>query len=187
MTNLSLRLKTIASLVPSGARVCDVGTDHARLPIYLKSNNIAKSVIATDLNEKPLENARKNILKSGVEGISLRLGNGLSSVEKSEVDTVIIAGMGGEVITGTLSGCEWAKSKDITFILQPTTSAEILREYLLNSGFEIISETPVFDNNKLYSILLVRFENKPSAKKPWFYYVGKITPSGDGVLYIDKH
>ena len=61
MTNLSLRLKTIATLVPYGARVCDVGTDHAYLPIYLKKNNIAKKIIATDLNQKPLENAQKNI------------------------------------------------------------------------------------------------------------------------------
>ena len=186
MINLSLRLKTIASLVPFGARVCDVGTDHAWLPIFLKLNNIAKSVIATDLNEKPLENAKRNIEQSGSCDISLRLGDGLSSVQRAEVDTVIIAGMGGEVITGILSNCVWAKDQGLTFILQPTTSAEILREFLVTNGFEIISETPVSENNKLYSIMKVVFQNKTVTKPHWFYYVGKIKPEGDGVLYIKK-
>ena len=64
MPNLSLRLKTIASLVPHGARVCDVGTDHAYLPIHLITEGGVKSVIATDLNEKPLQNAKKNLEKN---------------------------------------------------------------------------------------------------------------------------
>ena len=98
MTHLSLRLETIASLVPLGARVCDVGTDHGLLPIYLKQKGIAKSVIATDLNEKPLENARKNISSSGITDISLRLCDGLSGVSQNEADTVIIAGMGEKLL-----------------------------------------------------------------------------------------
>ncbi|MBE6786886.1 MAG: SAM-dependent methyltransferase [Ruminococcaceae bacterium] len=186
MTNLSLRLKTIASLVPSGTRVCDVGTDHARLPIFLKSNNIAKSVIATDLNKKPLENAKKNVEQSGIKDISLRLGDGLSAVERAEVDTVIIAGMGGEVITGIISKCNWVKDKNLTLILQPTTSAEVLREYLVTNGFEIKSETPVSENKKLYSIMLVQFVNKAVTLPPWFYFIGKITPKDEGILYIKK-
>lgn len=186
MMNLSLRLKTIASLVPKGARVCDVGTDHAWLPIYLKTHNISTSVIATDLNEKPLENARKNLKTSNISDIPLRLGNGLSTIEKNEVDTIIIAGMGGEVITDILKCCEWIKSNDLTLILQPTTSAEVLREFLLTNGFEIQSETPICDNKKLYSIMLVKFKNKAKTYEPWFYYIGKIKPIGYGIPYIQK-
>ncbi len=186
MTHLSLRLETIASLVPSGARVCDVGTDHALLPIYLKQSGSAKSVIATDLNKKPLENARRNIEESGVCDLSLRLCDGLSAVMPSEADTIIVAGMGGEVITGILGSCEWIKSADITLILQPTTSAEILREYLLDNGFEIENETPVYDNKKLYSVMLVRFKNNVIKPDPSVYYIGKIEPAGDGILYIEK-
>ncbi len=186
MINLSLRLKTIASLVPLGARVCDVGTDHALLPIYLKQSGIAKTVIATDLNKKPLENAAKNIEEYGVSDISLRLCDGLSAVSRDEADTVIIAGMGGEVMTAILSSCKWIKSKEITLVLQPTTSAEILRKYLLDNGFEIESETPLCDNKKLYSIMLARFKNNTTKLQPWFYYIGKIEPLGDGVLYIKK-
>ena len=80
MNNLSLRLSTIASLVPKGAFVCDVGTDHGFLPIFLMESGIAKGVIATDINEKPLRKAEENLKKTGAEGITLRLCDGLSGV-----------------------------------------------------------------------------------------------------------
>ncbi len=186
MINLSLRLKTIASLVPVGARVCDIGTDHAYLPIFLKKSGIATSVIATDLNEKPLENAKSNIENSAVSAISLRLCNGLSAVSALEVDTVIIAGMGGEVIVGILNACQWAKTADKTYILQPTTSAEVLREFLCKNGFEIVAETPVAENGKLYSVMTVKFTGNICEYPEYFYYVGKIPTTNDGILYIKK-
>ncbi len=186
MANLSLRLKTIASLVPKGARVCDVGTDHAYLPIFLKQNDIAQSVIATDLNQKPLENARKNLLQSGVTDICLRHCDGLSGVSSNEADTVIVAGMGGEVITHILGDCSWIKASNITLILQPTTSAEILREFLCLNGFEIGSETPVFENRKLYSVIVANFTGKTSSCPESFYYIGKMPLTDEGILYIKK-
>lgn len=186
MNTLSLRLKTIASLVPKGARVCDIGTDHAYLPIFLKKSGIACSVIATDLNEKPLKNAQSNIHNSGVSDISLRLCDGLAGVKSHEVDTIIIAGMGGEVIVGILNACEWAKATDKTYILQPTTSAEILREFLCKNGFEIKSETPVFENGKLYSVMTVKFTGVVATQPEAFYFIGKIPLTETGVLYLKK-
>ncbi len=186
MANLSLRLKTIATLVPDGARVCDVGTDHAYLPIHLKQSGIASCVLATDLNEKPLENARKNIALSGIDGISLRLCDGLSGVQEGEADTVIVAGMGGEVITDILKGCEWIKNDKITLILQPTTSPEILRRFLIQNGFEIECEIPVFENGKLYSVMSVKFKNAFISYPESYYYIGEIPLNTEGVLYIKK-
>lgn len=186
MQALSLRLKTIASLVPNGARVCDVGTDHARLPIYLKQSGIANTVIATDLNEKPLKNAEGNIRESGVTGISLRLCDGLSGVQKSEVDTVIVAGIGGEVISGILNNCLWLKADGIILILQPTTSPEMLRKFLVNNGFDIINETPVYENGKIYSIIKARFSGNCSYPPESFYYIGKIPKTDAGITYIQK-
>lgn len=187
MQNLSLRLKTIASLVPCGARVCDIGTDHGYLSLYLKEQNIAKSVIATDLNQKPLMSAKENILKSGVKDIDLRLGNGLSTISESEVDTVIIAGMGGEVISGILKDCKWIKSTSHTLILQPTTSADALRRFLTENGFKIVSETPLCENGKLYSVMAVKFTGKIEFYPEHFYYIGTLTPKTEaGLLYIKK-
>ena len=77
MNNLSLRLRTIASLVPKGAFVCDVGTDHGFLPIFLMQSGIARGVIATHINEKPLKKEEENLKKTGAKGLTLRLCDGL--------------------------------------------------------------------------------------------------------------
>lgn len=186
MLNLSLRLKTIASLVPRGARVCDVGTDHARLPIYLKQAGIAAHVIATDLNQKPLENAKANLALSGVCDIDLRLCDGLTGVAENEADTVIVAGIGGEVISAILKNCRWLKNNGITLILQPTTSPEVLRRFLAENGFEILSETPVFENNKIYSVMKVAFTGITTPCNEGFYYVGRMPKTAEGIVYIKK-
>ena len=185
---LSLRLKLIASLVPKGARVCDIGTDHALLPIYLIENNIAEFVIATDIRPLPLENAKKNVTASGVSGIELRLCDGLSAVKKSEVDTVIIAGIGGEVISGIISRAELIRNQPYPLlILQPTTSAEALRRYLYENGFEIKTETALKENGKLYSVITARFTGKVKKMPEHFYYIGMVDPkTEDGYLYIQK-
>lgn len=187
MQGLSKRLKTIASLVPNGTRVCDIGTDHAYLPIYLKQNNIAKTIIASDLNRKPLLTAQKNIDKAGVSGIELRFGNGLSVLKENEVDNIIIAGMGGEVISGIIDDCKWIKNSKYTLILQPTTSAEFLRRFLTQNGFETVSEIPLSENGKIYSIMQVNFTNNTKKYPEHYYYIGNITPENDeGLFYIQK-
>ena len=187
MNKLSIRLETIASLVSFGARVCDIGTDHGYLSIHLKNSNIAKSVIATDLNEKPLLTAKKNIDLSGAKGIDLRLGNGLAPVKKGEADTVIIAGMGGEVISGILAECEWIKNDKITLILQPTTSADALRRYLSQNDFEIKGEKAVSEKRKLYSVMVVKYTGNITVKDEYFYYIGLLKPTSEAeISYIKK-
>lgn len=185
---LSLRLKLIASLVPKGARVCDIGTDHALLPIYLIENNIAEFVIATDIRPLPLENAKRNVAASGLTGIELRLCDGLSAVKKDEVDTVIIAGIGGEVISGIISRAALIRNQPYPLlILQPTTSAEALRRYLYENGFEIKTETALKENGKLYSVITARFTGKVKKMPEHFYYIGMVDPkTEDGYLYIQK-
>lgn len=188
MPDLSLRLSTIASLVPNGARVCDVGTDHGYLAIHLKAGGKVKSIIAADINPLPLQNAAKNIEKAGATGIELRLCDGLSGIKPNEADTVIIAGMGGEVISGIIErGFSVAKQRDKTLILQPTTSPEALRKFLLTNGFEIIKEVPILENSKLYSVMLVKYSGKTYENKEYFYYVGKVSPLEKvGLMYIEK-
>lgn len=188
MPKLSLRLKTIASLVPYGARVCDIGTDHAYLAIELTESGIAKSVIAADICEKPLENARKNIEKFSAVSVELRLCDGLSGISPNEVDTVIIAGIGGEVISGILErGRDVAENEGTKLILQPTTSPEALRHFLCENGFEIIKELPICENGKLYSVLLSAYSGVRTSPEISFYYHGKLDcGTAEGLLYIEK-
>ena len=94
--------------------------------------------------------------------------------------------MGGEVIAGILSACSWAKTPDKTFILQPTTSAEVLREFLCENGFSIENETPVFENGKLYSVITAKFTNTACDYPEHYYYTGKIPLTKEGILYLEK-
>lgn len=188
MQALSLRLSAIASLVPDGARVCDIGTDHGYLPIYLKQNRKVNNIIAADINPLPLSGAQKNIEDSGVSGIELRLCDGLSGISPNETDTVVIAGMGGEVIAGIIErGKNITENTAVSLILQPTTSPEFLRRFLYSRGFEIIKEIPVEENNKLYSVMLVKYIGSSLEKSESFYYLGKIpTDTLTGIKYIKK-
>ena len=185
---LSRRLLLIASLVPKGARVCDIGTDHARLPIYLIEQEKANRVIATDIRPLPLENAKRNVETSGVKGIELRLCDGLSAISKEEIDTVIIAGIGGEVISGIISRAELSREQPYPLlILQPTTSPEALRRYLYENGFEILTETALKENGKLYSVMTAHFTGENKEMPEYFYYTGKVDANTkDGYLYIQK-
>lgn len=188
MTKISKRLSVIANYVKQDAAVCDIGTDHGYLAVHLIKSGIASKVIATDINEKPLRNAGNNIEKSGVSGIELRLCDGLSGINSGEADTCIIAGMGGEVISGILErGADFAQNENVTLILQPTTSPEFLRRFLYENRYEILEETAVFENNKIYSVMLVRFSGHSKKKSESFYYIGKVSlKDTDGKKYIEK-
>ncbi len=185
---LTKRLQLLLSLVPFGARVCDVGTDHGYLSIELIKTGGVKSVIATDINEKPLSRARKNIERAGVTGIDLRLCDGLSCIKPEETDTVVIAGMGGEVISGIIEkGSNVLKNNEKTMILQPTTSPEYLRKFLFENGYEIILEEPLYENRKAYSVMVCRYNGESEEREPYNYFIGKLTPEkADGALYIKK-
>ena len=119
MYTISQRLKEIAGLVTVGSRVADIGADHGYLSIYLVKEGIASFVYTCDIGEGPLNNARRNIEKSGVKNIELRLCDGLDGIDPESVDTVIIAGMGGDVISGIIERVPWIKAKNYTLILQP--------------------------------------------------------------------
>lgn len=153
---LTDRLQTIADFVEKGSRVADIGTDHGYLSVYLVENNIADMVIATDVNEKPLEKASECIKEYDLsKKVKTRLGNGLEPINKGEVDTVIIAGMGGHLISDILDSSKKVANSIKTFILQPMTGEEELREYLYNSDYTIVSEKLAKEGKRFYHILKV--------------------------------
>ena len=188
MRLLSKRLSIIADFVEEEAAVCDIGTDHGYLAIHLIESCKANRVIAVDINQRPLENARRNIEKFKVHGIELRCCDGFSGIEKNEADTFIIAGMGGEVIAGIIKrGADIAKDGNIRLILQPTTSPEALRRFLYDSGYEILKETAVTENGKIYSVMLVSYSAIPQKMPNYFYYTGRVDACCyDGFMYIKK-
>ena len=167
---ISKRLLCCASMVQSGARVADIGTDHGYLGIYLLQTGAARHVIACDLRKDPLENARRNAKLFGVDGeMELRLSDGLEKIRPDEVDTVVMAGMGGDLIQKILSQCPWRKREGLQFILQPQSAGNVLRRWMCEDGFEIQREEPVQDGHFLYTVMAIR-QGEPAPLTPGTEY-----------------
>ncbi len=171
MISLDSRLSTAAALCRRGVTVCDVGTDHALLACYLAQNG-AKSVIASDVREGPLNAARRTIAQYGVKNVTAVLSDGLDRIDFA--NDVVICGMGGELIMKIISGCRFL-SEDTRFILQPMTKADTLRRELYRSGFEIMEERTVRDGGRLYTVMLARYTGAVSEPDELFCLCGKIT------------
>ena len=154
-----------------GKSCADIGTDHAYVPIKLWERGIR--VIASDIMPGPLSIAEENVKKQNAE-VELRLGGGLEPIEKGEVDTVIIAGMGGEMIEKILTeGSD--KTDGVTFILQPMNSQYELRKYLLENGFYIIKEDLAVEGFKVYNLIVATRDGEKTGQT--------LTYNSD----IDKH
>lgn len=177
MTYLKGRLKAVFDLIKDGAFVADIGTDHAHLPIALYLSKKAKGVIACDIKEKPLSFARKNLDNAGCTAVETRLCDGLNGIKEGEADTIVIAGMGGEVISEILQGCSYIKNPSISLILQPMTSAGFLRKWLYSEGFCIEKEIAVKENGKIYSVICAKFCGNKKEISPKEYFIGKIQPN----------
>lgn len=151
---ISKRLKVLASYVQSDNKVGDIGTDHGYLPIYLLESKRVSAIIASDLNQGPLDNAKSEIEKSDyLEQIDLRLGSGLDPYEPGEIDTIIIAGMGGNLIKQILEKGKSHHPYLNNLILQPMKGTIKLREWLLNNGYRIQDETLLKENNIFYEVI----------------------------------
>ncbi len=160
---LQPRLRAIADLVPPGCRLADVGTDHGYIPVdLLLAGRIARAV-ATDIGALPLEHARETARRYGLSGgIDFRLGDGLAPIAPGEVDTVVIAGMGGDTIAEILSAAPWVREGPL-LLLQPMSKAEVLRAYLPEHGYAVLAEKLAADKGILYPILTVRGGSMPPA------------------------
>lgn len=186
MQNLSKRLQMVFRSVPKASRVADIGTDHAFLPIALIKSGVAKKVIACDIAEGPLNVAAKNVKKSGMEGIELRLSDGLSAVSEDEVDVVTVAGMGGDLISRILAAAPWVKNPEKRLVLQAMTSADSLRDYLYCEGFRILSELAVTDSGRVYSVITAEYDGVFRQPSNAERLIGGLAsdPSPDATKYI---
>lgn len=151
---LSHRLKTIASFVPEGSNVADIGTDHGYIPIYLVQNHIADHAIAMDVRKGPLERAESHIKDYGLEKqIEVRLSDGLGKLLPGEADTVVIAGMGGGLLIHILEEGRHVWDTVEHFILSPQSDIGDVRRYLAENGFCIRKESMLTDEGKYYTVM----------------------------------
>lgn len=156
MIKLSQRLQLIFDMIEEGETMADIGTDHGFLPMALWESGKCRQVILSDVNSGPLEKARENMGKAGIPmDMDMRMGDGLDTIQPGEVTTIVIAGMGGVLMTEILGG---DLNKTHTFrkiILQPRNGQDKLRFWLVNHGFRIEKERLVMEKGKICEILLV--------------------------------
>ena len=155
---VSCRLLTCAGFVCPGDRVADIGCDHGYLGIHLLQSGIARSVIASDINEGPLQSAVVNAAKYGVKDrMEFYLSNGARNIPR-DFDTMICAGMGADTMVQILEDAPWLRNSRYRLILQCQSKTPMLRKYLSEQGWRICEESCLRDGRFLYTVMEVRYE-----------------------------
>ncbi len=168
--SLSPRLQACSSFVHAGDRVADVGCDHGYLGIYLLTNGIAASVIASDVNEGPLQSALKNGEKYGVrDRMSFYLSDGVRNIPR-DFDVMVCAGMGADTMISILDSAPWLKNENYRLILQCQSKTPMLRQYLDANGWKITEESVLRDGRFLYTVMEVIYQPDCPRLHSWEYH-----------------
>lgn len=167
---LTPRLSCIYSHI-TGKIIADIGTDHAYIPIELAKNNRIRRAFACDINKGPCDIARANIENEGFSDIiEVRLGGGLSVIEKGEADEIIIAGMGGKLICDILAA-DLETAAAARLVLQPMNAQAELRHFLIDNGFKITGEDLEIEGFKVYNILTAEKGEQSAFEKQIDYHI----------------
>ncbi len=156
MLQLSKRLLAVADLAGTAKILADVGTDHGYIPVYLATCGKIEMAIAMDINQGPLMRAQEHIRFYGLnDRIEARLSDGLLSLQPGEADVIVIAGMGGALMTKILSEGEAVAVSAKRLVLQPQSEIFAFRCFLLEHGYQITAENMVYEDGKFYSMMAV--------------------------------
>jgi tRNA (adenine22-N1)-methyltransferase len=182
---LSKRLEAIAKRVRPGG-TADIGTDHGFLPAHLAISGYTGRIVASDINSGPLSSARQTAEGCGVlDKIEFILCDGLNAVSPEGIENIIIAGMGGETIASILAAASWTKESGRLLILQPMSKSEVLRRWLYENGYSVLSEELCMDGS-LYRILTAS-GGQDSSYSPAEYFTGHLPLiSGDALFSLLK-
>lgn len=154
---LSKRMQAVADLITPGEALADVGTDHGYIPIYAVEENIVKRAIAMDINKGPIERAASHIAEHGLEAyIEMRCCDGVKGLCAGEVQTVVIAGMGGGLMQKIMEDGAEVLQTVSEIILQPQSEIDKFRQYLVSHGWMIEREDMVFEDGKYYPMMRVK-------------------------------
>ena len=150
---LSDRMQAVVGLVEPCERFADIGCDHGYVAIELIKRRICNKVVAMDINQGPLEQAKSNIREYGMkEHITTRLSDGVAALKPGEVDGIICAGMGGRLIIHILTQGQAVVSGLKQLVLQPQSEIAEVRIWLYEQGYEIVEEHMVYEEGKYYQI-----------------------------------
>ena len=180
--SLSSRLLACAGFVNNGDRVADIGCDHGYLSIHLLTSGIARSAIASDVAEGPLQSAMRNARKFGVqENITFYLSDGARSIPR-DFDTLVCAGMGGDTMIHILESAPWLQNEKYRLILQCQSKRPELRKWLYANGFCIRRETLAKDGKFCYPVMEVVFAPGERLSGADYYITPALRESGSPLL-----
>lgn len=157
MIKLSKRLRAIVNFCDKNKIIADIGTDHGFVPNFLYEEDINRKIIATDISLNSLNKAIEFSELRGNKGkIEHIVCNGLEKIPP--VDQIIIAGMGGILISKILDR-DFEKARQAEkLILQPMQQVDYLRKFLYDKGFKILDEKIVFEDNKFFHIIVANYK-----------------------------
>lgn len=168
---LTPRLQCVADAAGACNLLADIGTDHAYIPVYMVQNGLAENAIASDIVDGPVKIARKNVSDRKLSGkIKVIKASGLESA--AGADTIVIAGMGGNLICDILQENLKTAHSAKRLVLQPMARTEDVRRFLHKNGFEIAEEKLAKEENKIYNIIAAKSGNQ-SFDDEFYYYAGK--------------
>jgi tRNA (adenine22-N1)-methyltransferase len=173
---LTRRMKAVAGLVSEGYKIADIGTDHAYIPIYLIERKKIPEAIAMDINEGPLSRAREHVTESGfLDLIQLRRSDGMENLVQGEVESAVIAGMGGALVIKILEK-DWNLTVSLKeCILQPQSEIAKVRAFLIQEGFLFLEEDMILEEGKFYPMMKVIPPQKSNKKTSQYSREGKWT------------
>jgi len=187
---LSKRLEAVASFIPKGSVLADIGSDHAYLPCYAYLQGMIEKGIAGEVVEGPFQSAVQQVRKTELDKvIEVRKGDGLEVISPNEVTCITIAGMGGTLIQSILEKGKEKLAGVQTLILQPNIGAKKIREWLLENGWELVAEQILLDDGRIYEILVAERgqSGKPYAdKKEAYLLVGPFLAKERNDVFIQK-
>lgn len=178
----SKRIEFIVSNLEKVTTLADIGTDHGYVPLLALRNELCEKAIACDINKEPLAKGKLNAILEGIDDkIEFRLGNGFEPLKINEVEEVVIAGMGGNLIRDIIQKDLNKVASCNYLVLIPAQNPEVLREYLYKNDFEVIKEDLCFDEGIYYELFKVRKSEGQATELDSIYY--EISP----MLLRSKH
>jgi tRNA (adenine22-N1)-methyltransferase len=191
--NLGPRLSLVASYVPKDSLLGDIGTDHAYLPIYLWENRVIKHAVAVDVHEGPYQSARSAIQSRGLESvIDVRYGDGLKPVHPGEVNTLTLAGMGGNTMLEIIHARPEVVAQVNTLVLQPQGAEGKVRLRLLQAGWKLNREQLVEEEDRIYVVMSYSrkkgftFDELQDKVEQWFDRVSIMNLPGGETVPIEE-
>ena len=186
---ISRRLQSVAAFVQEGKRLADVGCDHGYIPIYLLQKKKIEKAIAMDINQGPLMRAKEHIQEWGLENyIDTRLSDGVKALKPNEVQSVVIAGMGGPLMEKILTEGNEVLQTVTELILQPQSEIGHFRRFLIENGYEITHEEMILEDGKYYPIMRAVHGKAKEQTEAEYLYGKKLLQNRNPVLkeFLDR-